>query len=191
MFTFLKKILIGLLTSIANASNHTKCVSLSNQKCTTQSILMNLNLNECTQGLHCYPFSVNLDRCIRSCYTLNSLSNKVCFQNETENLNLRFSNMVTEINESKTLTRHNISCKWKCKFDGRKCNSNHKRNNNKCWRKCKNRKDYIWNPATCSCEKSKYLASIINDSVIICEEIIKETKTIPTKILPAKAIQQI
>ena len=30
--------------------------------------------------------------------------------------------MVTRINESKTLTKHK-SCDCKCKFDGRKCNS--------------------------------------------------------------------
>ena len=38
--------------------------------------------------------------------------------------------MITGINELKTLTKH-ISCKCKCKFDGRKCNSNQKSNNNK------------------------------------------------------------
>ena len=38
--------------------------------------------------------------------------------------------MITGINELKTLTKH-ISCKCKCKFDGRKCNSNQKRSNNK------------------------------------------------------------
>ena len=27
-------------------------------------------------------------------------------------------------------------------------------------------KDYIWNPATCSCEKGKYLANILDGSVI-------------------------
>ena len=30
--------------------------------------------------------------------------------------------MITGINESKTLAKH-ISCKCKCRFDGRKCNS--------------------------------------------------------------------
>ena len=30
--------------------------------------------------------------------------------------------MITGINESKTLTEH-ISCKCKCRFDGRKCRS--------------------------------------------------------------------
>ena len=65
---------IGLLTSIVNASNHTKCVSLSNQKCTTQSTLINLHPNEYSQALRYYPFAVNLDRCVGSCTTLNDLS---------------------------------------------------------------------------------------------------------------------
>ena len=39
--------------------------------------------------------------------------------------------MATRINESKILTKH-ASCECKCKFDGRKCNSNEKGNNNKC-----------------------------------------------------------
>ena len=46
-------------------------------------------------------------------------------------------------------------------------------------------KYYIWNPDTCSCENGKYLASIIDDSMITCDEIIvtKETKTIPKNII--------
>ena len=45
-------------------------------------------------------------------------------------------------------------------------------------------KDYIWNLVTCSCENGKYLASVMDDSVITWDEIIEscdeETKTIPT-----------
>ena len=48
--------------------------------------------------------------------------------------------MITGINESKTLTEH-LSCKCKCKFVGRKCNSNQKWNNVKCWYECK--KHYV------------------------------------------------
>ena len=29
-------------------------------------------------------------------------------------------------------------------------------------------KDYVCNPATCNCENGKYLASIMDDSAIIC-----------------------
>ena len=39
-------------------------------------------------------------------------------------------------------------------------------------------KDYIWSPATCSCENRKYLASILDDSMITWNEIIEET--VPT-----------
>ena len=85
--------------------------------------------------------------------------------------------MITGINESKTLTKH-ISCECKCKFDGK---------NHIC------EKNYIWNPATCSCENDKYLASIIDDSLITHDEMIdanaeaksydEETKTIPKNII--------
>ena len=37
---------MGLLISKVNASNHKKCVSLSNQKCMTQPTLINLHPNE-------------------------------------------------------------------------------------------------------------------------------------------------
>ena len=77
---------------------------------------------------------------------------------QTRDFNLSVFNMITGINESKTLTKH-ISCECKCKFDGRKCNSNQKWNNNKCLCERKNlkehhacKKDYIWNLATCNCK---------------------------------------
>ena len=44
--------------------------------------------------------------------------------------------MITGINESKILTKR-VSCESKCKYDGRKCNSNQKWNNGKCRFKCK------------------------------------------------------
>ena len=123
MFKFIKKVFAVLLTSIVNASNHTKCVSLSNQQCSTQPTLINLQPNEYTQGLRYYPFAVNLDRCTGNCNTLNDLSNRICVANKIEDLNLNVFNMIKGVNESKMLTKH-VSFEWKCKFDGRKCNSN-------------------------------------------------------------------
>ena len=29
--------------------------------------------------------------------------------------------------------------------------------------------EYVWNPSTCICENGKYLASIMDDSVITCD----------------------
>ena len=88
----------------------------------TQPTLINLHPNEYSQELHYYPFTVKLDRCVGSCNTLNDLSNKVCVPDKTEYLNLSMFNMITGINELKTLTKH-ISCECKCRFDGRKFRS--------------------------------------------------------------------
>ena len=68
---------------------------------------------------------------VGSCNTFNDLSNKVCVPSKTEDLNVSVFNMKTGINESKTITKH-ISCKCKCNFYGRKCNSNQQQNNHKC-----------------------------------------------------------
>ena len=131
MFVLIKKMLLGLLISIVNASNHTKCMSLNNHKCMTQATIINLHPNKYSQEFHYCSFGVKLDRYVGSCNTLNDLFNKVCVPNETEDVNLNMFNMITGINESETLTKY-ILYKRKCGFDGKKYNSNQWRNNNKC-----------------------------------------------------------
>ena len=116
MFGLIKKIFIGLLTGLVNGSNHTKFASLSNEKWLIHPTLTNLHSNEYSQELHYYPFAIKLDRCVRTRNTLNDLPNKVCILNKTEDLNLSVFNMVTGINESKTLTKY-ISCEYKCKWN--------------------------------------------------------------------------
>ena len=189
MFGLIKKRFIGLYTSLAViASSHTKYVSLCNQKCEIQPTFINLHPNEFDQEFYYYQFPVKLDKYAESCNTLNDLSNKVCVPNKTEDLNLRVFNIITGINESKTLTKQ-ILCECKYKFDGRKCNLDQWWNNDKCWCECKKRhvceSDYVWSLTTCNCKNGKYLASIIDDSVITCDEIIEsynvEIKTNLTK----------
>ena len=102
------KMLILLLTNIVNASNHTKCVSLSNQKCELDK----------------------LDRCVGSCNTLNDLCNKACVPNRSEDLNILAFNMITGKNESIIVIK-GIPFECKYTYFGRKCNSNQKRNNDK------------------------------------------------------------
>ena len=76
----------------------------------------------------------------------------MCVPNITEDLNLSVLNMITGINKSKTWAKH-TSCKCKCKFDGRKCVSDHWWSNNKC--RCESKKlhvcekDDIWNSSAC------------------------------------------
>ena len=49
-----------------------------------------------------------------------------CIANKIKDINLNVFNIIKRINKSKTLTKH-ISCKYKCKFDGTKSNSNQKK----------------------------------------------------------------
>ena len=97
-FGLVKKIFIGLSTGLVKTSNHTKSVSLGNQKCMIKPTLINLHSNEHSQEFYYYPFAVKLDRCVGSCNTLNDLSNKLCDPSKTEDLNLSVFNMITEIN---------------------------------------------------------------------------------------------
>ena len=50
---------------------------------------------------HYFSFAVQSDSCVGSFNTLNDLSNKVCFPNKTEELNLNVFNMITGKSESK------------------------------------------------------------------------------------------
>ena len=59
MFGIIKKMFIALLASIVNASNHTNCAFLSNQKCMTQPTLINLHSNEYSQEFHYHSFALN------------------------------------------------------------------------------------------------------------------------------------
>ena len=74
----------------------------------TQPTLINLHSNEYSQEFHYYPFVVKLDGCVGRCNTLNDLSNHV----PRLDLNLSVLSMITEINDSKTLTKH-LLCKYK------------------------------------------------------------------------------
>ena len=49
----------------------------------TQPSLINIHNNAFSQELYCYPFVVNLDRCVRSSRTINDWYNKVGVQNKT------------------------------------------------------------------------------------------------------------
>ena len=63
-----------------------------------QPTLINLHPNEYSQEFHYHPFFVKLDRYVGSCNAFNTLSNKVCVPNKTENLNLSVFNMIAGIN---------------------------------------------------------------------------------------------
>ena len=105
---------MGLLISIVNTSNHTKCVSLSSQKVWFNLLLLIyiLMYSLISQECHYYSLAVKLERYVGSCNTLNGFSNKVYVPNKTEGSNRSNFNVITGINELKTLAKY-ISCKFK------------------------------------------------------------------------------
>ena len=72
---------------------------LNNQLCMNgPTTLIDLNPDECNQGLCYYSFMLNLDRCNRNCNTLNESSNRICVPNKAEDVNLNDFNLITKIN---------------------------------------------------------------------------------------------
>ena len=63
---------------------------------------------------------------------------------------------------------------------------NQKQNNETCQYECKSyltcQKDYSWNLSTCICENGKYLKSVLDDSKILCNEIISATDIVSTNV---------
>ena len=59
MFVVILKIFVVLLSNIVNGSNHTKCVSLNNEKCMIQPTLVNLHPNETVKNFATIPFQLN------------------------------------------------------------------------------------------------------------------------------------
>ena len=87
------------------------------------STVIDLNLAE----LNYYPFIISLDKCSRSCNVVDDLSAKICVRSKKKYVHVKAVNMITRINEAKTLMKH-ISCDCKCKFNSTTCNSNKKWN---------------------------------------------------------------
>ena len=105
---------IGLLTF--SGSLATKGMSLNSEQCKARLALFGLNLVK----LRYYLFMISLGKCNGSCNSVDDLFVKICVQNKTKSVNIKVFNMITKVNEVKSLTKHH-SCDFKCKFDSRAC----------------------------------------------------------------------
>ena len=65
----LKKFIV-LLTGIVSASNHTKCISLSNQKCAIEPTLVKLHPKEYSQEFNYFQFWVKIDSVLEAVIVL-------------------------------------------------------------------------------------------------------------------------
>ena len=100
-------------------------MSLNNDLCMTRPTLIDLNLVK----FNYYPFMISLNKSSGSCNNVfDDLSAKVCVPSKTKGVNVKIFDMITRINEAKTLVKHVLS-DYKYKFDCTACNSNQKWNN--------------------------------------------------------------
>ena len=94
---------------------------VNNQPWIIRPLIIDLNPDERSY----YPFIISIDWCHGSFHIAEDPCGRACVPNKTEDVNLRVFNIIKEINESKSLVNH-ISCRCKCKFDGRKFHSKQK-----------------------------------------------------------------
>ena len=125
-----------------------KYVSINKKKRMVRPILIDMKPDE----LCYYPFIISMDRCERDCSTAEDPFGTICVSNKIEDISLKVFNKIKKRNESNKLSK-DISCEFRCGFDGRKCNSKQKRNNDNCQRECTKPiqyqacdEGYAWNP---------------------------------------------
>lgn len=100
------------------ASLATKWKFLNTEAYLARSTPIDSNSNE----FHYYPYIISLDSCNGSIF-LNDLSGRINVLNKAEDINLNVFNITAEINESKALLKQISKHYYKCRFNGRTCNS--------------------------------------------------------------------
>ena len=90
---------IVLLSSLAHVADLIKCLFLNDEPCMVRPTLIDMNSVE----LKYYPFMINLNKCTGSCTVL---SPKICVPKETEDINVKAFNKITNKDEAKTMTTY-------------------------------------------------------------------------------------
>ena len=137
------------------ASGLTICWFLNDEPCMVRRTLIDMN----TVEIKYYSFTISLNKRTGSC---NILILKIWVTN------VKVFNIITNKDEAKAMTEH-ILCDYRYKFNSTTCNSKQKSNNKTSQCECKNnrqcKEDYSWNPSICFFLNSKYLKSIVDNSV--------------------------
>ena len=95
----------------------------------TKYIFIDLNSVE----LNFYLFTISF----KICNADDDLFKKVCFLSGTKDVNVKVFNMITKINQIKTLLQHS-SYNFSCTFNSAASNSNENWDSDKCQCECKN-----------------------------------------------------
>ena len=141
MFGFIKKTFIGLLSVCtvvhfsgslqSNYKESIKCVTLNDRLCQAIPTLASIISDE----ILFYPFTVSVNECVGSCSTIDDPYAQVCLPNEVKHRNVKVFNLMSKINETRSLVQHE-SFKCKCGLNESVCNSRQKWNLDECCCEC-------------------------------------------------------
>ena len=136
--------LIGLTISLFSIikTRTLECLSVINQKCMSRPIIV--DVNEGIGEALFYPYNVLVNKCSRSCNTLDNPMSKICVPKVIKNVNIKVYNFLMMLNETRNVLWHK-SCKYVCKLNSSVCNNKQ-----------------IWNSDTCRCDCNEDFAGIIN-----------------------------
>ena len=123
---------------VSYSEGYMEYASLSNnQSCHARPTLVNINFNETLF----YLFAVNVNKYGGNCDTIVHPYARVCVPNKVKNMNVKLLYLMSGVNETKFLVRHE-SCKCKYRLNEFVFNSKQKRNHDKCWCYCKKIDDW-------------------------------------------------
>ena len=89
-------------------------MSVVNQKCMPRPKILDVNEGVC-EALF-YPYNVQVNKCSRSCNTLDNPLENLCVPNVIKGLNMKVYNFLTMLNETCNVLWHE-SCKCVCKLN--------------------------------------------------------------------------
>ena len=137
--------------------NTLEYLSVINRECMARPKI--LDVNEGIGEALFYPYNVLVNKCSRSCNTLDNPMSKICVPKVIKNVNIKVYNFLMRLNETRNVLWHE-SCRCVCKLNSSVCNNKQIWNSDTCTCDCTEdfagiincTKGYMWNPSTCACE---------------------------------------
>ena len=162
MFGFIKQVFVVVMTFFGFSPSNVnclECISMNNQECKARTKIMNTNNNEPIF----YHFIIKINKCSRTCNSINDPYTKLCVPDVVKNINVKVFNLMSRINKTRHIIWQHETCKCICRLTASVCNNKQRWNDDKCRCECKEDlidkevcdKEFIWNPSFCECECDK------------------------------------
>ena len=155
MFRLIKKVVMIVLITIANAKN---CFLLKDQNCSVKKTIIK-------NDYMTYSYNIKVDRCIGSCSNITNPYSKVCLPGIIKNFTVKVFNLVSQQNEMKEISFHK-SGRCDCLLNKTVYNDKQKWNSEECKCECLKLENceygFVWNVSNCKCEQGKKVSKLIS-----------------------------